>query len=112
MDQNGPRVRVRKIVNALPRTALNTLVFGCVGGQDEKRAHQDKIMPNAGDNANNAQHCGNPQHHMHIPCFGLIFIMNIIIGDGQDGTIVEQCQHHDHDRGHGIKVKDQYRQLS
>ena len=53
---------------------------------------------------------GNPQHHAHVPGFGLILVMDVVIGDGQDGAIVEQRQHHDHHRRHRIKVEDQDRQ--
>ena len=36
--------------------------------------------------------------------------MNIVIGDGQDGAVVEQRQHHDHHRRQRIEVEDQDRQ--
>ncbi len=36
--------------------------------------------------------------------------MNVVIGDGQDGSVVEQCQHHNHHRSQWIEVKHQDRQ--
>ena len=36
--------------------------------------------------------------------------MNVVIGNGQDGAVVEQRQHHDHHRRQRIKVEDQDRQ--
>ena len=36
--------------------------------------------------------------------------MHVVIGDGQDGAVVEQRQHHDHHRRQRIKVEDQDRQ--
>ncbi len=63
-----------------------------------------------GGDPDNAQHCGYPQHHVHVPGLGLVFVMNVVISDGQDCAVVEQRQHHDHHRSHRVKVKDQDRQ--
>ena len=60
-----------------------------------------------GHDPNDAQHRGDPQHQAHIPGLGLILVMNIVIGNGQDGAVVEQRQHHDHHCCQWIKVKDQ-----
>jgi hypothetical protein len=63
-----------------------------------------------GHDADDAQHRGNAQHHAHVPGLGLILVMNVVIGNGQDGAVVEQRQHHDHHRRQRIKIKDQDRQ--
>ena len=36
--------------------------------------------------------------------------MDVVVGDGQDGAVVEQRQHHDHHRGDRVEVEDQDRQ--
>ena len=51
-----------------------------------------------------------PSTTRHVPGLGLILVMNIVIGNGQDGAVVEQRQHHDHHRRQWIKVEDQDRQ--
>jgi len=33
--------------------------------------------------------------------------VHVVVGDGQDRAVVEQRQHHDHDRGHRVEVEDQ-----
>ena len=58
-----------------------------------------------GDDPDDALHRGDSKHHVHIPCLGLILVMNVIIGNGQDGAAVEQCQHHNHHRHQRIKVE-------
>ena len=63
-----------------------------------------------GHDADDAQHRGDPQHQAHVPGLGCVLVMNIVVGDGQYGAIVEQRQHHDHYRGQRIKVEDQDRQ--
>ena len=60
-----------------------------------------------GDDPDDAQHCGYTQHHVHVPCLGLILVMDVVIGDRQDGAVVEQGQHHDHHRRHRIEVEYQ-----
>ncbi len=42
--------------------------------------------------------------------FGLVLVMNIVIGDGQNRAVVEQRQHHDHHRRQRIKIENQNRQ--
>ena len=63
-----------------------------------------------GHHSDDAQHRGDPQHQAHVPGLGLILVMNIVIGDGQDGAVIEQRYHHDHHRGDRIEVKHQDRQ--
>ena len=62
------------------------------------------------DYPDNAEHGRDPEHQPHVPGLGLVFVMHVVIGDGQNGAIVEQGHHHDHDRGHRVEVKDQDRQ--
>ena len=62
------------------------------------------------DNPDESQHCGDCQHEAHVPGLGLVFVLNIVIGNRQNGPVVEQGQHHDHYRGEGIEVEDQDRQ--
>ena len=63
-----------------------------------------------GHHADNAEHRGGPQHHPHVPGLGLVLVVNVVIGNGQDGAVVEQRQHHDHHRRQRIEVEDQDRQ--
>ena len=63
-----------------------------------------------GDHTDDSQHCGDAENHAHIPRFGLILIMNIIVGNGENCAIIEQRQHHDHDGRHRVEVKNQNRQ--
>ena len=59
-----------------------------------------------GHDPDEAQDGGDAQHHAHVPSFGLILVMNVVIGNGQDGSVVEQRQHYDHHRRQWIKVED------
>ncbi len=63
-----------------------------------------------GDDPDDTQHRGNPQHQTHVPGLGLILVMNVVISDGQDGSVVEQRQYHDHHRRQWIEVEHQDRQ--
>jgi len=36
-----------------------------------------------------------------------VLVINIVVGDGEDGAVIEQRDHHDHDRSHRIEVKHQ-----
>jgi hypothetical protein len=63
-----------------------------------------------GDNADDSQHGGDAQHAPHVPGFGLVSVVNVVVSDRQNGSIVKQRDHHDHDRGDGIEVEDQDRQ--
>jgi hypothetical protein len=56
---------------------------------------------------NDFQYRRNTQYHSHIPGLRLILVMNVVISDGQDSTIIKQGQHHDHYRSQRIKVKEQ-----
>ncbi len=60
--------------------------------------------------SDNAQHRGDPEHQAHVPGLGLVFVMNVVVSDGQDGSIVQQRQHHDHHRCQRIEVKHQDRE--
>ena len=60
-----------------------------------------------GDDPDESQHRGNPQHHAHVPGFRLVLVFNVVIGDGQNRAVVEQRQHHDHHRRQGIEVENQ-----
>ena len=62
-----------------------------------------------GDDSHDAQHRRDPQHQTHVPGLWLILVMNVVIGDGQNGSVIEQRDHHDHHCGHRIEVKDQDR---
>ena len=42
-----------------------------------------------GRDANDAQHRGDPQHKPHVPRFWLVLIVNVVIGDRQDGSVIE-----------------------
>ena len=75
-----------------------------------KYAFAEIKQAKSGDHPDDAQHRGDPQHHAHVPGFRLIFVMNIVIGNGQDGAVIEQRQHHDHHGRQWIEVKDQDRQ--
>jgi hypothetical protein len=33
--------------------------------------------------------------------------MNVVVGNGENCTVVEQCDHHDHHRCHRIKIENQ-----
>ena len=41
---------------------------------------------------NDAQHSGHPQDDAHVPGLGLITVVHPVIGDGQDGAIIQQRQ--------------------
>ena len=43
-----------------------------------------------GDGADDAQYRGDPQHQAHVPGFGLIPVINVVIGNRQDRAVVEQ----------------------
>ena len=110
MDQNGPRVRVRKMVRC--------------PGHRQQQIHQRLQLRMAqvkdavtkvkeakrGNRADQAQHRRDPQHQAHIPGLGLFLVMNVVIGDRQNGSVVEHRYHHDHHRGHWIEIEDQDRQ--
>ena len=63
-----------------------------------------------GDDADNAKHRRDAQNRAHVPRFGLLPVDDVAIGDRQDGAVVEQRQHDDHDRGQGIEFEDDDRQ--
>ena len=63
-----------------------------------------------GDDSDDAEHGRDPEHEAHVPGFGLVPVAHVVVGDGQDGAVVEQRDHHDHDRGHGIEVEDENRE--
>ena len=44
----------------------------------------------SGNDTDDAEHGGDAKHHVHVPCLGLVLVVNIIIGDRQDRTVVEQ----------------------
>ena len=50
------------------------------------------------DDPDYAQHRGDPQDQPHVPSLGLVLVMDVVIGDGEDGAVVEQRQHDDHHR--------------
>src|SRR5579872_7139312 len=58
-----------------------------------------------GYDADNAQHGRDPQHQAHIPFLGPVAVMHLVIGDGENGPVVEYGDHHDHHRGYWIEVK-------
>ena len=43
---------------------------------------------------------------MHVPALGLRRRRHIVIGDGHDRNVVEQGQHHDHDRGERLEFEE------
>ena len=63
-----------------------------------------------GHDPDHAQHRRDPQHQAHVPCLGLFLVLNVVIRDGKNGSIVQHGNHHDHHCGHGIKIKYQDRQ--
>ena len=67
-------------------------------------------QPECGDRADETKHRGDSKNQAHVPCFRLVPVGDIVIGDGQDRAIVEQCQHDDHDRRQRIKVENDDRQ--
>ena len=107
IDQNGPRVRVRKIVRMSGhrqhqvhhRLQLRMVEVEHLVAQVEQAE--------GGDGADDAEHRGDPEHQAHVPGLGLILVANVVVGDGQDGAVVEQRQHHDLHRRHGKEVEDQ-----
>ena len=34
------------------------------------------------------EHRRDPQHHAHIPGFGLVLVVDVVVGDGQDRAVV------------------------
>ena len=111
MDQKGPRVRVRKIVRC-PATDNFKYISVWSGAIEVKYALAQIKQAKGSHHPDDAQHRGDPQHQAHVPSLGLILVMNIVIGDGEDGAVIEQRDHHDHDGGHWIEVKYQDRQRS
>ena len=75
-----------------------------------KHAVAKEKQAKRGDRADKTQHRGDPQNQAHVPGFGLVPVADIVIGNGEDRAVVEQRQHHDHDRGQRIKVEDDNRQ--
>jgi hypothetical protein len=100
MDQNGPRVRVRKIVRPGHRQHQihQRLQLRAV---EVEHAVAEVEQAERGDRADDAQHRGDAQNQAHVPGFGLVLVMHVVVGDGQDRAVVEQRQHHDHDRRDG-----------
>ena len=55
-----------------------------VGAVEVKYALAKRKQAKRGDDPDDAQHRSDPQHHGHVPGLGLILVVNIVIGDGQD----------------------------
>ena len=41
-----------------------------------------------GNWADDAQYGGHPEHEAHVPGLGLILVVNVVVGDGQDCAVV------------------------
>ena len=63
-----------------------------------------------GDRADEPEHRRDRQNHAHVPGFGLVPRAHVVVGDRQDRGVVEQGEHHDHDRGDGKEVEHDDRQ--
>jgi len=44
-----------------------------------------------GHGANDPQNGGHPEYDAHVPRLGLIAVADVVVGDGQDGPVVEQA---------------------
>ena len=62
------------------------------------------------DNSDDSQHRGDCQHEPHVPGFGLVLVLDVVVGDRKDGSVVEQRDHDNHDGGHRVEIEDQDRQ--
>ena len=56
------------------------------------------------------QHRGESQHVRHVPSLGSSGPGRAVVGDRQDGPVVQQRQEHDHHRGDGVEIEHEDRQ--
>ncbi len=110
IDQNGPRVRVKKMVRCPATDSMRYIRVCSCGWPRSKTRSPRKNRPNVGDRTDDTEHGGDTEHEAHVPGFGLILVVDVVVGDRQDGAVVQQREHHDHDRGDGKEVEDQDRE--
>src|ERR1700722_13395899 len=76
-----------------------------VSAVEVKDALSKVKQPECRHDSDDTQHGGDPQYEAHVPGFGLVLVLDVVISDGQDRSIIEQRQHHDHYRGQWIEVE-------
>ena len=59
------------------------------------------------DRSKYAQHGGDPEHQSHVPGFGSVSVVDLVVRDRQDGAVVEQRKHHDHDGGQRVEIENE-----
>ena len=59
-----------------------------------------------GDRSDETEDGGHTEHDAHVPGFGLITVADIVVGDRQDRSVVQQRQQHDLYRGDGKKLNN------
>ena len=75
-----------------------------------KYAFAQKEKTKRGHDPDDAQHGGYSEHQAHVPCLGFVRVVNVVIRDGKDGSVVEHGDHNNHHCGDRVEVKNQDRQ--
>ena len=77
---------------------------------DVKDAVREVKQSKRRERPDDTEHGGDSQNSAHVPDFGLVPVDDVVVCDPQDGGVVEQRQHDDHDCRQWIEIEDDDRQ--
>ena len=85
-DTHGFPIELTSEIVAESGLGVDRAAFDAAMSQQRERARANSKALHLADEA---QYRGDSQHQAHVPGFGLILVMNVVIGNGQDGAVVQ-----------------------